>query len=277
MKQISAYCPASLSLLFNVCLEPTILQSGSTGLGFTVDKGVKAIVEESDRQTVFFNGKEIKFPTVDSSINKITSQTFNVFLESPLPLGFGFGISAASAISTILVINKLLCLNLTQNEIFRITHIAEIENRTGLGTVGTVSTGGFSLKTRAGFPPHVKKFPYSGINVYTIVIGKLLTPSILKNRSAVKKINSAADSVLKLIKPEATFETMLDLALEYDIKSGLLSDPTMRKIITDIKKAGGHASMAKLGKVIISSIRPFKMYNYPVYELRISHDTPKLI
>lgn len=270
MKKVITTCPASISLLFKSCLNKNLVKMGSVGVGFTVNRWVQVCVKPNSQLSILFNGKPIFFPTVTTVINSLTNKPVKIEIKSPLPLGFGFGISSASALATAFAVNKLLKLNKQRDELVKLAHIAEITNKTGLGSVGTQTTGGFLLKTSPGIPVSAKKFPFAGKKIYAVIIGKLETPRILNSPIKIQKINQAADLTIQTINKltHPTLEQFIDLSYQSAKMSGLLNNPEVMKLIDEIRISSGHATMAILGNVVISNIKP--KTNYPIEELRIT-------
>ena len=253
---------------------------GSQGVGFTVDKGVKVVVKKSENTTVLFNNKRINLPTIEYLINSLTKQKLLIQINSPLPIGCGFGISGASALSCGLAVNKLLRLGKSKTFLTKLAHLAEIKNRTGLGSVGTQTTGGFLLKETPGIPFRFKSYPFIGQKVYVIILGKIETPTILQNSRLRGEINSAADLVLNKIKQmkKIAFKDFLDLSLEFAERSYLLTDEKMLSLIERMKANNFHVSMAMLGRVLITDRSPSSVVkNYPVVKLAISSQTAGLL
>lgn len=267
-------CPASISFLFKVCPDNNLLKMGSIGIGCTVDKKVFVSVEKAEKTVVLLNGKPIEFPTVSYVIDKLTQSPVRVTIKSPLPLGSGFGISGASALSCAHSLDKLFHLKKTKSVLSQIAHTAEIINKTGLGSVGTQITGGFLLKTKSGLPVSAIKLPFTGQKIYAIIIGKLLTPSILKDKKKIQEVNKVTDYYLLQLKNKKNIQLkdVLDASYEFVSKTGLLTDKKMIDIICRIKKSGGSATMAILGKVVISNIKPNFNIDYPLEELMITNN-----
>ena len=259
----SASYPASLSFFFKACPDKDPLKAGSIGIGCTIDKKVTTIVSQNKQTQVFFNGQPISFPTVLSVTTALTDKPLLIKIKSDLPLGFGFGISAASALSTTCAINKLLKLNKTNKELTEISHVAEITNKTGLGSIATAVTGGFLLKTKPGLPVEATHFPFAGKKLYAVIVKGLATPKILKNAKRLSFINQAAGEALEKTKrhDNLTLADILDLSLDFAKKSNLLENKAAALLISKIKKAGGHATISMLGQVVISDI-PTKLDNH---------------
>ncbi len=275
-----AFCPASLSLIFKVCPNPNPYKMGSQSVGFTVNKGVTVEVKKAEKTTVFFNYKRINLPTLVYLINLLTHENLCIQINSPLPLGCGFGISGASTLACSLAINKLLNLGKSKLSLTKLAHLAEIKNHTGLGSVGTQSTGGFLLKKTAGIPFQFKSYPYIGQKVYAIILGKIETPTILQNKKLREKINIAADLVLNKIKKinQISLHDFLDCSLEFANRSCLLTNQKMIILVNKLKTDNFHVTMAMLGRVLITDKNPSSVVkNYPAVKLIISNETAEVI
>lgn len=275
--EISSYCPAALSFIFKSCLYKNVAESGSIGIGCTINSGVTSTVKTSYQTKILFNNTQIYFPTVLSALTRLTPVPLHVSLHSPLPLGYGFGLSGASALSTLYAANKILKTEKTKKELALLAHKAEIENGTGLGTVATEITGGFLLKNIPGFPVDTVTFPFIGQKLYAIIIGKLTTPSILHDKMRMRKINHAADEALSKIRKmsSGTLEDIIDISYEFAKKSTLLHT-SLHFVIEKVRQQGIHATMAMLGEVIICDKRP-RLDNVRIEELIITDDTVELI
>lgn len=275
---VGAYCPASLSLIFKSFMSADVFKSGSTGIGFTLNKGVIVRIEKALTTKIFFNGNEISFPTVKSAMESLTFESMHIYIESLLPLGFGFGISSASSLATVYAVNHLLQLKILSEDLNKIAHRAEIENRTGLGSVGTQVEGGFLVKTRPGMPVKGYHLPIINKKIYVIIIDKIETPTILNNPHITDLINLHADAVLNFIGTNRNTDVnkIIDLSYEFAHKSALI-EYELDDIIKLIRKRGGHATVSMIGKVIITTTNPVWIIGYPVRELNIINDTVKLL
>lgn len=235
---MSSYAPGNISLIFK------ILKKGSLGVGFTVNKGVTAEVLPAKKTEVFFNGKKINFPTVQS----VLTRSMRVLLTSDLPLGAGFGLSGASTFATALALHKTSRLRCA-----KIAHWAEVKNKTGLGDVVNQYFGGFLVKRVTSAKFQVERLPLVGTSVYCISYGKLLTASVL---SHADRINPAAERALPKITNNLSFSEILIIAKQFAVESGLLTSQKVIQLIQRIEKRGGHATMIMLGEGVVSNI-PF--------------------
>lgn len=300
---IHSSCPAALSFIFKPCPNSNPIKAGSIGVGCTIDKMVEVTISTQGRspllldlrsfseggagegqgevhnQTqIFFNGQTILFPTVDYVVSKLTDQPVTVMITSPLPLGYGFGISGASSLATANALNTLYSLKKTPQELAAIAHTAEIRNKTGLGTVATQITGGFLVKTAPGLPVQSTRLPFSGQQLYVTIIDKMETPGILSDAKLLQRVSQAADQALETIKQSlgnpSSLSQILDISYTFIRESGLPIRKKTQVVIEDIRHQGGSATMAILGQMVISTIPASDPLSYRQEHCIISANSP---
>ena len=263
MTQAKAFAPGNLSCVFKIIPHPEPAKMHSLGMGFTITEGVVVTVSQHRNQTsVRFNGNEIHFPTVVSVVQKLTSQPTQVEIESPLPLGCGFGLSGAASLATTYALNALLALDKSEEELAMATHVAEVENRTGLGDVCAQYHGGCLVKLKRGYPLAAERLPIPAQPIYYRYFSSIQTKTILENAERRERINKAADETLqtleKLTKSDAVdFNACIQLSKQFSLNSGLLEDSRVKETINGIEDAGGVASMIMLGNAVFST-QPFE-------------------
>jgi len=263
MTQAKAFAPGNLSCVFKIIPHPEATKMHSLGMGFTITEGVVVAVSQQNNQTtVQFNGSEIHFPTVVSVIQKLTPQPIRVEIESPLPLGCGFGLSGAASLATTYALNALLGLKKSEEELAMIAHVAEVENRTGLGDVCAQYHGGCLVKLQRGYPLAAERLPIPAQPIYYRYFSSIQTKTILESTERRERINRAADETLqaleKLAKSEAVdFNACIRLSKQFSLNSGLLEDTRVKETISQIEEAGGVASMIMLGNAVFST-HPFE-------------------
>ena len=257
-----AFAPGNISCVFKICYNKNPRWMGSCGIGFTVNEGAVAEVSKSEKNEIFFSGKKINFPTVRTAIEKLTKEEIRVIIKSKLPLGCGFGLSGASALATAYALNKLLNLNKTTKELALIAHIAEVENKTGLGDVVNQFFGGFCIKFEPSSHFIIEKLQFNNTNVYCRYFSQISTKSVITNPKLKNKINKAAskslNEVKKLIKTHKNIilGDIIKISKVFSLESGLLKQKNTTKIIENIEKNNGNAGMIMLGNSVFSDI-PF--------------------
>jgi pantoate kinase len=263
MKSARAFAPGNISCLFKIVENKDPRWMGSLGLGFTINEGVMVEVIKSKEDSVFFNEKQIDFPTVKKAAESLTDNKVEVRIKTTLPLGCGFGLSGASALATSYAINKLLDLGKTNLELAVIAHTAEVVNKTGLGDVVNQYLGGVLVKFKPSSCFEAVKIPLENKTVYCKTFGELSTKNILADKNIGKLINESADNALekmkKLLKANKKIKLshLTEISKEFTLSSGILNDTEILSEIEAIEKIGGNASMIMLGRAIFSD-RPFE-------------------
>ena len=270
----NAFAPGNISCIFKIIPHADATRMHSLGMGFTVKEGVTVNVSAHHETELCFNGKAIDFPTVQAVVDKLAGAMdghagrstkswparVKVSIYSPLPLGCGFGLSGAAALATAYALNEQLGLDKTSEELAMIAHVAEVENRTGLGDVCSQYHGGFLVKLQEGAPLVAERLPISEQPIYYRYFGPIQTSEVLGNPEQVTRINQAADAALAVLRTHTRAETSPELltacfevSKQFSVQSGLLSDARVIKTIAQIEAAGGIASMIMLGNGVFST------------------------
>ena len=262
-----AFAPGNISCIFKVIPHPDATRMHSLGMGFTVTEGVEVTVSDWHETEVLFNGEDIKFPTVLAVVEGLIQNSgvtgIRVDLTSPLPLGCGFGLSGAAALATAYALNELLHLRKGTEALAMVAHVAEVENRTGLGDVCSQYHGGCLVKLQEGAPLVADRLPIAEQPIYYRYFGPIQTSEVLGNREQTLRINRAADVALNTLRTLAHAEPNTELfnacfavSKQFSMESGLLSDVRVIDTIAQIEAAGGVASMIMLGNGVFST-HPF--------------------
>ena len=288
MKTVKAFAPGNISCIFVIKKTANPAKSGSLGAGFTVNKGVFATItkinntknnnkqssiikkynnititnktiktnNKNKKNKIYYNNKKINLPTINSVIKKLTNEKVIAHIKSELPLGCGFGISGASALATAYALNKLLNLKQSKRQLAMIAHIAEVENGTGLGDVVNQYYGGFLVKYQSSYNFKVKKLPINNKKIYYRYFSSINTKKTISNKKLKNKINNSGikslNKIKKLSKKDTNLKNIIKISKDFSIKSELLKNKGLIKIIKQIEGKGGNASMIMLGNAVFS-------------------------
>ncbi len=258
IKTAKAFAPAAISSFFeihdteNKVPIADLEKVGAIGGGFGLEKGVLTSVTvktaENSSIEVFINSKhEPKAKTTTRVIETLLSKTdtkYAVTIEHRIevPIGTGFGTSAGGALTAGLALKDALALPLTYNQIGKIAHIAEIQCKTGLGTVSSLTfSGGCVLVVEPGAPGicQIDRIP---ITPDYVVVAGYFKPTISKETFLVspqkkKEINGYGKKTLKAILDEPSLENFLDCCWEFSQKAGFATEK-VRELVKSAKKAG---------------------------------------
>ena len=260
-KTAKAFAPAGISSFFEICDTDkkgkpfTDLELvGARGGGFALQKGVwtQVTVEESKSSgiTVFINGKrapeaETTRTVVEALLSKL-NKSYVVIVDHKVevPIGAGFGTSAGGALTAALALKEALDLPLTYNQIGKIAHVAEVQCKTGLGTVGPLMLGGCVLTLEPGAPgiSVIDRLPLSPDYVIVAgVFGSTPTKQVLLSAEKRLEVNRYGRKTLESILDEPSVENFLARCLEFAEKTGFMT-PSLRQLVKLAEKAGAVGS-----------------------------------
>lgn len=257
MKSAKAFSPAGISSFFEICDTDKdgkpILDTGQVGArggGFVIQRGVLTEVSlskaEKNYVEVFINGKPAPAAettrTVAKTLMEKTGENHRVAVKHTVevPIGAGFGSSAAGALGTALAVSKTLGLNCTYNELGRIAHAAEVKCKTGLGTVGPIMLGGCILTVEPGAPGRsiIDRIPTSQDHaVVAGVFGGILTKTVLTSSEKRSAVNRCGRETLGKILSEPSLENFLTCCCDFAEKTGFMTQ-RLRSLVKLAEKAG---------------------------------------
>lgn len=258
-----AYCPGHITGFFEICDQPKDpLKKGSRGAGVSIEKGVITTVSlkpaDQNMIKVLINGIEAEAPVTKSVVKhmlKLTSKNFTVTINHKveIPIGAGIGASGAGAFSTALALNKALNLGLTYDKAAQIAHLAEIVNKTGLGTVLAQSRGGVEIRVKPGAPGigHVDLIPVDPDMVVVCgSLGPIETKKMLSNPEIREKINRIGGRMVDELVKNASIEKLMKLSKRFAAETGLMSEK-VKNAVKELEKNGFvNASMAMFGETV---------------------------
>lgn len=271
---MSVLVPSHITGFFNIENHDMALKKGSCGAGFLIDKGVKTTIEPCDDLQIQINrGDESVIREVLNIFN--LDETFKITQDIQLPIGAGFGTSAASALSLTLAINQHLNLRYSIETCGQIAHRAEINLGGGLGDVIAQTGHGIVLRTQAGAPgigeiKSFKKDVYIGCKTF----GEINTSDIINDEKFKDIISANGLKYLDLFKKEPTLENFLTYSYEFSKKIDLMSEEV--KDLTDYFNSLDEilgSSMAMLGNTAFAFsydkdfLKDLDIKNLEIYKL----------
>jgi pantoate kinase len=164
----------------------------------------------------------------------------NIKHNTDIPIGAGFGSSAAGSLGAALALSKALELKLTFNQLGRIAHVAEVKCKTGLGTVGPIMLGGCIVTVEPGAPGIgiIDRIPLNPkYMIVAGVFGSTPTKEILASVRKRQEVNRYGRKTLEAILAEPSVENFMACCLEFSEKSGFMTS-RLRKLIKIAKKTG---------------------------------------
>lgn len=281
MTRVTAFCPGHISGYFLPVIHEDPASSGSIGAGIVISEGVRVVAEKStvSSVTVFQtdrSGTPVKIS--DSSpilMDLLSYLQVKASIETccHLPIGSGYGMSAAALLGTVYALNTLYRLNLSPLECTRIAHRIEVQHRSGLGDVSACQGGGFVIRKTPG--PDGDIIREMDIRpIYALTISPIKTSSVLSSPEMMNRISqSFPDRIPK------TLDDIMSLSREFAEKSGLISDE-IRSVLTACDTENIPASMTMLGCGVFAigkRAEPVLKKFGDVYRLTISPGGPAIL
>lgn len=247
----SVFVPGHITGFFTVENHEIKLKNGSCGAGFLLSKGVKTTVSSSDELVMDVNRGD---STVIDEVLSImeTDSNFKITQDIQLPVGAGFGTSAASALSLTLDLNEFLNLGYSEELCGQIAHMAEVNLGGGLGDVIAQTGKGLVLRTKPGAPGigEIKTFE-EDVFIGWKTFGGIETSSIIKDPHHREVISASGVKYLELFEDEPTLENFLTFSLKFSEDTKLMSDEVKNTVeyINSSSDILG-SSMAMLGNTV---------------------------
>lgn len=228
MKQrtVTAFCPGHISGYFKRIEGASVAATGSVGAGIVISEGVTATVAPADSLSVTVNRKDETgnlihhssgSPPLEYVLEKL-GVTVSVTTECHLPIGAGFGLSAAALLATLTAVNQSAALDLTPHDVAALAHEAEVIHRTGLGDVAACRGGGRVVRSGPGIDAAITRSFDLPEPLYAVSFGPISTPSVLGSPEQMGRVAAAFPR-----DPPEDAEDFFRISLLFAEKSGLLT------------------------------------------------------
>ncbi|WP_407410886.1 pantoate kinase [Methanobrevibacter sp.] len=249
----SVFVPGHITGFFTIENHEIKLKNGSCGAGFLLSKGVKTTISPCDKLIIDVNQGDKTVIDEVLSILEIDTN-FKITQDIQLPIGAGFGTSAASALSLTLALNEFLNLGYSDELCGQIAHMAEVDLGGGLGDVIAQTGKGLVLRTKPGAPGigEIKSFN-ENVFIGWKTFGRIDTSSVIRDSHQKEVITSAGGKYLGLFEDDPSVENFLDFSLKFSQDIGLMSDEV--KNLIDYFNSSSDilgSSMAMLGNTVFA-------------------------
>ncbi|MEJ2251239.1 MAG: hypothetical protein P8Y70_17040 [Candidatus Lokiarchaeota archaeon] len=274
---VTVTIPQRISGFFEIVDNPKINMKGiqreekigSRGAGFNLTAFGKTTIKYEKLNdsmvsecSIFINGDQLDQSAettyyIFDNIKSFFNYPFKITIHHKfdLPVGCGYGASGAGALGTIFGFNKLLNLGLSKKECSRTAHIAEVVNKTGLGTVCGQLQGGLCVLEEPGFPcmSHRIKIP-KDLKVICGTFGPIKTKSILSDPDLNLRIKKAGQNAMKILNQTPNISTFMKVSKEFVYKTEIMDILKLyetKELITQLDGLNTYgASMNQLGRSV---------------------------
>jgi pantoate kinase len=243
MEEATAFVPGHITGFFSPQPHEDPDRAGSRGGGVTLSHGVATTV--SSGAGVVVNGNSLAVEPVERVLDAL-GVAARVAVETPLPLGAGFGVSGAMALGTALAATAATSGARTENQCTAIAHRAEVAAGTGLGDVVAQARGGVPLRLDPGAPGYGRMDGIPGRSrVEYLTLGELSTEDVLA--SDTEALSQAGDRAFARVRETPTLPTFLEASRTFAESVDLLT-ADLQTVLAKVDEVGETASMAMLGE-----------------------------
>jgi pantoate kinase len=251
---ITAYCPGHISGYFKRITGPEQKATGSTGGGIVIHPGVTVTVSAAHRTSVSIRQRAFRgrirqiadrSPPLESALLRIGIDA-RVITECSLPVGAGFGLSAAALLALLTAVNRLRNLEMSPHDIARIAHEIEVEHRTGLGDVSACQNGGRVVRSGAGIDGEIRRYHDLQGPVCAVSFGPISTPSVLSSPAQMDRIARAFPPA-----EPATAGEFFSASRAFAYRTGLVT-PEVNRVLLACAAEGVCAGMTMLGNGVFA-------------------------
>lgn len=259
-----AFSPGHITGFFEIPhgKHPDLLKMGSNGAGFSLSRGIATAVQVYEGKqgyqisinSVRTRSAEVSKRVVEEYLRLADKQYFvNIEHGIEIPVGFGLGSSGAAALSLSYALNEALGADLSRTQAAQVAHRAEIECRTGLGTVIAEFAGGFEMRTSAGAPGigSVTKFDLDDYRAVVLCLAPISTRSFLTNR--MDEINGLGGVMLGKLSRSKSVDDFLRMSREFAETLGLTGGRCSAPM-TALRSIGIESSVALFGQTVFTLV-----------------------
>lgn len=243
-----AFCPGHISAWFKR-VSGSDGHIGSVGGGIVISEGVFSQASLSDETSVtvcrvdrtgnIISTEECS-PPVEYALFEL-GVCAKIITKTILPIGAGFGLSAASLLSSVKAVSELCGLELKDDEIGKIAYDAEVKFKSGLGDVPACMGGGYVCRKTPGINGEIVRRYDMDKTISAVSFGSLTTSDILSDQNRMDEVSSAFKEACP-DNPDNFFKA----AREFSENSGLISS-RVREVLDECDKRAIPAAMTMLG------------------------------
>lgn len=258
------------------------MTTGSIGAGIVITEGVTATVQHAETPSIILRQRAVNgtISTISHASPPLTSimerlgVTASIKTECHLPIGAGFGLSAAALLASATALNSLFSLGLTPWDIARHSHEIEVEQRTGLGDVAAAQGGGRVIRHGPGIDARIERIFDLPEPLYSVSFGPIHTPTVLGSPSQMENVSRAFPS-----SPPIHALDFFNKSKQFAEQSGLMTN-SVKKVFCICDQENVPAGMTMLGEGVFAygkKAREVLSSFGEVYEFRVSPNGPRIV
>lgn len=253
-RTVTAFCPGHISGYFRCIEGDSVAATGSIGAGIVISEGVTATVTLADSTSVSVirkdgSGNLVHWSTTSAPLEYVCAKLgvrVSITTVCCLPIGAGFGLSAAALLATLTAVNHCNDIGLGPHDIAALAHEAEVLHRTGLGDVAACQGGGRVVRTGPGIDGAITRSFDLPEPLYAVSFGAISTPSVLGSEEQMARVAAAYPPA-----PPVDEKDFFMLSRRFAEKSGLLTKEA-GAVIRNCAEYYIPASMTMLGNGVFA-------------------------
>jgi pantoate kinase len=260
-RRASAFAPGHVTGAFAPRTEARDPRArGSVGIGLVLDLGVVAEADwaASDRPRISVTAPEFSGLSISTEVaRRLLARRpgrLTVRLHHQLPVGQGFGMSAAGALATALSVGRLV--GVPRRRAVEIAHLADLFGGGGLGGVAAILGGGLEARRRPGIPPfgEIVRREVSAPVLVAVVGRPIPSPNVLSDPRRLGRITAAYDRLGEIGSPPSLERFWTASERFTDLLGWAPRD--VRDTVRGIRRRGGRAAQAMFGRTVFAALPP---------------------
>ena len=251
-----AFAPGHITVLFSPETRARDPRArGSVGAGIVLREGVRAQATWTPgarRSIVLRSTPRRPLPISREAARRLVGPRkgrLEVELVHDLPIGQGFGMSAAGALATGLATARVL--GRGRQEAVEIAHLAALFGGGGLGGVSAILGGGLEVRRTPGIPPwgEVRHAAWRRPVYFGVVGSPLPSPRLLSDPGFLRRVRDAARAELGSLTGRLREDRLLEAGRRFSDRLDLGS-PKVRRYLTRLRSEGFLAGQTMFGQVL---------------------------
>ena len=253
----SAFCPGHITCFFHPVRTDDVRTTGSRGAGIRISLGAHVTVEEraDSRIEITMDGGPSDAKVTRYVIGELCPDGgFDVTIENDLPVGQGFGMSAAGAIAAAMCLCRITDRNL--DDAYLVAHKAEVAGSGGLGDVAAIQCQGKQpVRLVPGVIPYGKVVD-TGVDLGDLALAvtgkKLNTGTVINDPVMQRRMNEIGSRMVDDYHADPSAERLFSFSREFSSSMDLESEDVKKALDTLCVK--GPAGMCMLGHSIFTTL-----------------------
>ena len=253
----SAFCPGHITCFFHPVRTDDVRTTGSRGAGIRLSLGAHVTVEErtDPRIEIVMDGSPSDAKVTRYVLDELCpGRGFDVTIENDLPVGQGFGMSAAGAIAVAMCLCRIADRDL--DDAYLAAHKAEVAGSGGLGDVAAIQCAGKQpVRLVPGVAPFGKVVD-TGVDLGDLTLAvtgkKLNTGTVINDPEMQRRMNEIGSRMVDDYHAQPSAERLFAFSREFSSSMGLESDDVKNAL--DKLCGKGMAGMCMLGHSIFTTL-----------------------